>query len=210
MKEVINNNNNKNNNDNTGVWAIFTTIAIPVISTLKNYITSLFDVNSTLSLPESTTVGVVEKTTTEGFTGSGSVGGVNAVGDFTTADGVETSTRESQVSTASTSTIATAAPISLQTTDTTLKKVNKLKRNINWMVKDECQIENTAQSIYDKYDKNHDEKYDNSVFICESQEVKDVIDDILSVCSKEERKIALSALKLVIQEEIEKEKVKKR
>ena len=105
MKEVINNNNKKNNNDNTGVWAIFTTIAIPVISTLKNYITSIFDVNTTLSLPESTTVGVVEKTTTEGFTGSGSVGGVNAVGDFTTADGVETSTRESQVSTASTSTI---------------------------------------------------------------------------------------------------------
>ena len=35
MKEVINNNNKKNNNDNTGVWAIFTTIAIPVISTLK-------------------------------------------------------------------------------------------------------------------------------------------------------------------------------
>ena len=40
MKEVINN-NNKNNNDNTGVWAIFTTIAIPVISTLKNYITKI-------------------------------------------------------------------------------------------------------------------------------------------------------------------------
>ena len=202
MKEVINN-NNKNNNDNTGVWAIFTTIAIPVISTFKNYITSLFDVNTTLSLPESTTVGVVEKTTTEGFTGSGSVGGVNAVGDFTTADGVETSTRESQVLTGPTS--------AFSTTSGTISYVEEeIKYRRDWMVKDESQIENTAQSIYDKYDKNHDEKYDNSVFICESQEVKDVIDDILSVCSKEERKIALSALKLVIQEEIEKEKVKKR
>ena len=203
MKEVINNNNNKNNNDNTGVWAIFTTIAIPVISTFKNYITSLFDVNTTLSLPESTTVGVVEKTTTEGFTGSGSVGGVNAVGDFTTADGVETSTRESQVLTGPTS--------AFSTTSGTISYVEEeIKYRRDWMVKDESQIENTAQSIYDKYDKNHDEKYDNSVFICESQEVKDVIDDILSVCSKEERKIALSALKLVIQEEIEKENVKKR
>ena len=203
MKEVINNNNKKNNNDNTGLWAIFTTIAIPVISTFKNYITSLFDVNTTLSLPESTTVGVVEKTTTEGFTGSGSVGGVNAVGDFTTADGVETSTRESQVSTASTS--------AFSTTSGTISYVEEeIKYRRDWMVKDESQIENTAQSIYDKYDKNHDEKYDNSVFICESQEVKDVIEEILSVCSKEERKIALSALKLVIQEEIEKENVKKR
>ena len=203
MKEVINNNNKKNNNDNTGVWAIFTTIAIPVISTFKNYITSLFDVNTTLSLPESTTVGVVEKTTTEGFTGSGSVGGVNAVGDFTTADGVETSTRESQVLTGPTS--------AFSTTSGTISYVEEeIKYRRDWMVKDESQIENTAQSIYDKYDKNHDEKYDNSVFICESQEVKDVIDDILSVCSKEERKIALSALKLVIQEEIEKENVKKR
>ena len=203
MKEVINNNNKKNNNDNTGLWAIFTTIAIPVISTFKNYITSLFDVNTTLSLPESTTVGVVEKTTTEGFTGSGSVGGVNAVGDFTTADGVETSTRESQVLTGPTS--------AFSTTSGTISYVEEeIKYRRDWMVKDESQIENTAQSIYDKYDKNHDEKYDNSVFICESQEVKDVIDDILSVCSKEERKIALSALKLVIQEEIEKEKVKKR
>ena len=202
MKEVINN-NNKNNNDNTGVWAIFTTIAIPVISTFKKYITSLFDVNSTLSLPESTTVGVVEKTTTEGFTGSGSVGGVNAVGDFTTADGVETSTRESQVLTGPTS--------AFSTTSGTISYVEEeIKYRRDWMVKDESQIENTAQSIYDKYDKNHDEKYDNSVFICESQEVKDVIEEILSVCSKEERKIALSALKLVIQEEIEKEKVKKR
>ena len=203
MKEVINNNNKKNNNDNTGVWAIFTTIAIPVISTFKNYITSLFDVNTTLSLPESTTVGVVEKTTTEGFIGSGSVGGVNAVGDFTTADGVETSTRESQVLTGPTS--------AFSTTSGTISYVEEeIKYRRDWMVKDESQIENTAQSIYDKYDKNHDEKYDNSVFICESQEVKDVIDDILSVCSKEERKIALSALKLVIQEEIEKENVKKR
>ena len=203
MKEVINNNNKKNNNDNTGLWAIFTTIAIPVISTFKNYITSLFDVNTTLSLPESTTVGVVEKTTTEGFTGSGSVGGVNAVGDFTTADGVETSTRESQVLTGPTS--------AFSTTSGTISYVEEeIKYRRDWMVKDESQIENTAQSIYDKYDKNHDEKYDNSVFICESQEVKDVIDDILSVCSKEERKIALSALKLLIQEEIEKEKVKKR
>ena len=203
MKEVINNNNKKNNNDNTGVWAIFTTIAIPVISTFKNYITSLFDVNTTLSLPESTTVGVVEKTTTEGFTGSGSVGGVNAVGDFTTADGVETSTRESQVLTGPTS--------AFSTTSGTISYVEEeIKYRRDWMVKDESQIENTAQSIYDKYDKNHDEKYDNSVFICESQEVKDVIEEILSVCSKEERKIALSALKLVIQEEIEKEKVKKR
>ena len=203
MKEVINNNNKKNNNDNTGLWAIFTTIAIPVISTFKNYITSLFDVNSTLSLPESTTVGVVEKTTTEGFTGSGSVGGVNAVGDFTTADGVETSTRESQVLTGPTS--------AFSTTSGTISYVEEeIKYRRDWMVKDESQIENTAQSIYDKYDKNHDEKYDNSVFICESQEVKDVIEEILSVCSKEERKIALSALKLVIQEEIEKEKVKKR
>ena len=202
MKEVINN-NNKNNNDNTGVWAIFTTIAIPVISTFKNYITSLFDVNTTLSLPESTTVGVVEKTTTEGFIGSGSVGGVNAVGDFTTADGVETSTRESQVLTGPTS--------AFSTTSGTISYVEEeIKYRRDWMVKDESQIENTAQSIYDKYDKNHDEKYDNSVFICESQEVKDVIEEILSVCSKEERKIALSALKLVIQEEIEKEKVKKR
>ena len=203
MKEVINNNNKKNNNDNTGLWAIFTTIAIPVISTFKNYITSLFDVNTTLSLPESTTVGVVEKTTTEGFTGSGSVGGVNAVGDFTTADGVETSTREYQVLTGPTS--------AFSTTSGTISYVEEeIKYRRDWMVKDESQIENTAQSIYDKYDKNHDEKYDNSVFICESQEVKDVIDDILSVCSKEERKIALSALKLVIQEEIEKENVKKR
>ena len=203
MKEVINNNNNKNNNDNTGVWAIFTTIAIPVISTFKNYITSLFDVNTTLSLPESTTVGVVEKTTTEGVIGSGSVGGVNAVGDFTTADGVETSTRESQVLTGPTS--------AFSTTSGTISYVEEeIKYRRYWMVKDESQIENTAQSIYDKYDKNHDEKYDNSVFICESQEVKDVIEEILSVCSKEERKIALSALKLVIQEEIEKEKVKKR
>lgn len=203
MKEVINNNNKKNNNDNTGLWAIFTTIAIPVISTFKNYITSLFDVNTTLSLPESTTVGVVEKTTTEGFTGSGSVGGVNAVGDFTTADGVETSTRESQVLTGPTS--------AFSTTSGTISYVEEeIKYRRDWMVKDESQIENTAQSIYDKYDKNHDEKYDNSVFICESQEVKDVIEEILSVCSKEERKIALSALKLVIQEEIEKEKVKKR
>ena len=203
MKEVINNNNKKNNNDNTGAWAIFTTIAIPVISTFKNYITSLFDVNTTLSLPESTTVGVVEKTTTEGFTGSGSVGGVNAVGDFTTADGVETSTRESQVLTGPTS--------AFSTTSGTISYVEEeIKYRRDWMVKDESQIENTAQSIYDKYDKNHDEKYDNSVFICESQEVKDVIEEILSVCSKEERKIALSALKLVIQEEIEKEKVKKR
>ena len=203
MKEVINNNNKKNNNDNTGVWAIFTTIAIPVISTFKNYITSLFDVNTTLSLPESTTVGVVEKTTTEGVIGSGSVGGVNAVGDFTTADGVETSTRESQVLTGPTS--------AFSTTSGTISYVEEeIKYRRDWMVKDESQIENTAQSIYDKYDKNHDEKYDNSVFICESQEVKDVIDDILSVCSKEERKIALSALKLVIQEEIEKENVKKR
>ena len=203
MKEVINNNNKKNNNDNTGVWAIFTTIAIPVISTFKNYITSIFDVNTTLSLPESTTVGVVEKTTTEGFTGSGSVGGVNAVGDFTTADGVETSTRESQVLTGPTS--------AFSTTSGTISYVEEeIKYRRDWMVKDESQIENTAQSIYDKYDKNHDEKYDNSVFICESQEVKDVIEEILSVCSKEERKIALSALKLVIQEEIEKEKVKKR
>lgn len=203
MKEVINNNNKKNNNDNTGVWAIFTTIAIPVISTFKNYITSLFDVNTTLSLPESTTVGVVEKTTTEGFIGSGSVGGVNAVGDFTTADGVETSTRESQVLTGPTS--------AFSTTSGTISYVEEeIKYRRDWMVKDESQIENTAQSIYDKYDKNHDEKYDNSVFICESQEVKDVIEEILSVCSKEERKIALSALKLVIQEEIEKEKVKKR
>lgn len=204
MKEVINNNNNKNNNDNTGVWAIFTTIAIPVITTFKNYITSLFDVNTTLSLPESTTVGVVEKTTTEGFTGSGSVGGVNAVGDFTTADGVETSTRESQVSTGST--------LPFTTTSGTICYIEEetLPRHMKWMVKDESQIENTAQSIYDKYDKNHDEKYENSVFICESQEVKDVIEEILSVCSKEERKIALSALKLVIQEEIEKENVKKR
>ena len=196
MKEVINNNNKKNNNDNTGLWAIFTTIAIPVISTFKNYITSLFDVNTTLSLPESTTVGVVEKTTTEGFTGSGSVGGVNAVGDFTTADGVETSTRESQVLTGPTS--------AFSTTSGTISYVEEeIKYRRDWMVKDESQIENTAQSIYDKYDKNHDEKYDNSVFICESQEVKDVIEEILSVCSKEERKIALSALKLVIQEEIE-------
>ncbi len=203
MKEVINNNNKKNNNDNTGVWAIFTTIAIPVISTFKNYITSLFDVNTTLSLPESTTVGVVEKTTTEGFIGSGSVGGVNAVGDFTTADGVETSTRESQVLTGPTS--------AFSTTSGTISYVEEeIKYRRDWMVKDESQIENTAQSIYDKYDKNHDEKYDNSVFICESQEVKDVIEEILSVCSKEERKIALSALKLVIQEEIEKENVKKR
>lgn len=203
MKEVINNNNKKNNNDNTGLWAIFTTIAIPVISTFKNYITSLFDVNTTLSLPESTTVGVVEKTTTEGFIGSGSVGGVNAVGDFTTADGVETSTRESQVLTGPTS--------AFSTTSGTISYVEEeIKYRRDWMVKDESQIENTAQSIYDKYDKNHDEKYDNSVFICESQEVKDVIEEILSVCSKEERKIALSALKLVIQEEIEKEKVKKR
>ena len=203
MKEVINNNNKKNNNDNTGVWAIFTTIAIPVISTLKNYITSIFDVNKASSLPESTTVGVVEKTTTEGFTGSGSVGGVNAVGDFTTADGVETSTRESQVLTGPTS--------AFSTTSGTISYVEEeIKYRRDWMVKDESQIENTAQSIYDKYDKNHDEKYDNSVFICESQEVKDVIEEILSVCSKEERKIALSALKLVIQEEIEKEKVKKR
>ena len=203
MKEVINNNNKKNNNDNTGLWAIFTTIAIPVISTFKNYITSLFDVNTTLSLPESTTVGVVEKTTTEGFTGSGSVGGVNAVGDFTTADGVETSTRESQVLTGPTS--------AFSTTSGTISYVEEeIKYRRDWMVKDESQIENTAQSIYDKYDKNHDEKYDNSVFICESQEVKDVIEEILSVCSKEERKIALSALKLVIQEEIEKENVKKR
>ena len=203
MKEVINNNNKKNNNDNTGLWAIFTTIAIPVISTFKNYITSLFDVNTTLSLPESTTVGVVEKTTTEGFTGSGSVGGVNAVGDFTTADGVETSTRESQVLTGPTS--------AFSTTSGTISYVEEeIKYRRDWMVKDESQIENTAQSIYDKYDKNHDEKYDNSVFICESQEVKDVIEEILSVCSKEERKIALSALKVVIQEEIEKEKVKKR
>ena len=203
MKEVINNNNKKNNNDNTGLWAIFTTIAIPVISTFKNYITSLFDVNTTLSLPESTTVGVVEKTTTEGFTGSGSVGGVNAVGDFTTADEVETSTRESQVLTGPTS--------AFSTTSGTISYVEEeIKYRRDWMVKDESQIENTAQSIYDKYDKNHDEKYDNSVFICESQEVKDVIEEILSVCSKEERKIALSALKLVIQEEIEKEKVKKR
>lgn len=203
MKEVINNNNKKNNNDNTGLWAIFTTIAIPVISTFKNYITSLFDVNTTLSLPESTTVGVVEKTTTEGFTGSGSVGGVNAVGDFTTADGVETSTRESQVLTGPTS--------AFSTTSGTISYVEEeIKYRRDWMVKDESQIENTAQSIYDKYDKNHDEKYDNSVFICESQEVKDVIEEILNVCSKEERKIALSALKLVIQEEIEKEKVKKR
>ena len=203
MKEVINNNNKKNNNDNTGVWAIFTTIAIPVISTFKNYITSLFDVNTTLSLPESTTVGVVEKTTTEGFIGSGSVGGVNAVGDFTTADGVETSTRESQVLTGPTS--------AFSTTSGTISYVEEeIKYRRDWMVKDESQIENTEQSIYDKYDKNHDEKYDNSVFICESQEVKDVIEEILSVCSKEERKIALSALKLVIQEEIEKEKVKKR
>lgn len=203
MKEVIKNNNKKNNNDNTGLWAIFTTIAIPVISTFKNYITSLFDVNTTLSLPESTTVGVVEKTTTEGFTGSGSVGGVNAVGDFTTADGVETSTRESQVLTGPTS--------AFSTTSGTISYVEEeIKYRRDWMVKDESQIENTAQSIYDKYDKNHDEKYDNSVFICESQEVKDVIEEILSVCSKEERKIALSALKLVIQEEIEKEKVKKR
>ena len=203
MKEVINNNNKKNNNDNTGVWAIFTTIAIPVISTFKNYITSLFDVNTTLSLPESTTVGVVEKTTTEGFIGSGSVGGVNAVGDFTTADGVETSTRESQVLTGPTS--------AFSTTSGTISYVEEeIKYRRDWMVKDESQIENTAKSIYDKYDKNHDEKYDNSVFICESQEVKDVIEEILSVCSKEERKIALSALKLVIQEEIEKEKVKKR
>lgn len=203
MKEVINNNNNKNNNDNTGVWAIFTTIAIPVISTFKNYITSLFDVNTTLSLPESTTVGVVEKTTTEGFTGSGSVGGVNAVGDFTTADGVETSTRDSQVSTGST--------LPFTSTSGTISYVEEeIKYRRDWMVKEESQIENTAQSIYDKYDKNHDEKYENSVFICESQEVKDVIEEILSVCSKEERKIALSALKLVIQEEIEKENVKKR
>ena len=203
MKEVINNNNKKNNNDNTGLWAIFTTIAIPVISTFKNYITSLFDVNTTLSLPESTTVGVVEKTTTEGVIGSGSVGGVNAVGDFTTADGVETSTRESQVLTGPTS--------AFSTTSGTISYVEEeIKYRRDWMVKDESQIENTAQSIYDKYDKNHDEKYDNSVFICESQEVKDVIEEILSVCSKEERKIALSALKLVIQEEIEKEKVKKR
>ena len=203
MKEVINNNNKKNNNDNTGVWAIFTTIAIPVISTFKNYITSIFDVNTTLSLPESTTVGVVEKTTTEGVIGSGSVGGVNAVGDFTTADGVETSTRESQVLTGPTS--------AFSTTSGTISYVEEeIKYRRDWMVKDESQIENTAQSIYDKYDKNHDEKYDNSVFICESQEVKDVIEEILSVCSKEERKIALSALKLVIQEEIEKEKVKKR
>lgn len=203
MKEVIKNNNKKNNNDNTGLWAIFTTIAIPVISTFKNYITSLFDVNTTLSLPESTTVGVVEKTTTEGFTGSGSVGGVNAVGDFTTADGVETSTRESQVLTGPTS--------AFSTTSGTISYVEEeIKYRRDWMVKDESQIENTAQSIYDKYDKNHDEKYDNSVFICESQEVKDVIEEILSVCFKEERKIALSALKLVIQEEIEKEKVKKR
>ena len=202
MKEVINNNNKKNNNDNTGVWAIFTTIAIPVISTLKNYITSIFDVNTTLSLPESTTVGVVEKTTTEGFTGSGSVGGVNAVGDFTTADGVETSTRESQVLTGPTS--------AFSTTSGTISYVEEeIKYRRDWMVKDESQIENTAQSIYDKYDKNHDEKYDNSVFICESQEVKDVIEEILSVCSKEERKIALSALKLVIQEENEKKKAKK-
>ena len=203
MKEVIKNNNKKNNNDNTGLWAIFTTIAIPVISTFKNYITSLFDVNTTLSLPESTTVGVVEKTTTEGFTGSGSVGGVNAVGDFTTADGVETSTRESQVLTGPTS--------AFSTTSGTISYVEEeIKYRRDWMVKDESQIENTAQSIYDKYDKNHDEKYDNSVFICESQEVKDVIEEIVCVCSKEERKIALSALKLVIQEEIEKEKVKKR
>ena len=203
MKEVINNNNKKNNNDNTGLWAIFTTIAIPVISTFKNYITSLFDVNTTLSLPESTTVGVVEKTTTEGVIGSGSVGGVNAVGDFTTADGVETSTRESQVLTGPTS--------AFSTTSGTISYVEEeIKYRRDWMVKDESQIENTAQSIYDKYDKNHDEKYDNSVFICESQEVKDVIDDILSVCSKEERKIALSALKLVIEEEFEKENVKKR
>ena len=203
MKEVINNNNNKNNNDNTGLWAIFTTISIPVISTFKNYITSIFDVNTTLSLPESTTVGVVEKTTTEGVIGSGSVGGVNAVGDFTTADGVETSTRESQVLTGPTS--------AFSTTSGTISYVEEeIKYRRDWMVKDESQIENTAQSIYDKYDKNHDEKYDNSVFICESQEVKDVIEEILSVCSKEERKIALSALKLVIQEEIEKEKVKKR
>lgn len=210
MKEVINNNNKKNNNDNTGVWAIFTTIAIPVISTLKNYFPNIFEVKSTLLLPESTTVCVVEKTTIEGVTGSGSVGGVNVVGDTTTAEGVETSTRETQVSTVSTGSPTTLTPTSLEGSDTTTCEVNKIKRKMHWMVKDECQIENIAQSIYDKYDKNHDEKYDNSVFICESQEVKDVIDDILSVCSKEERKIALSALKLVIQEEIEKENVKKR
>ena len=45
MKEVMNNNNKKNNNDNTGVWAIFRTISILVISKLKNYNTNLLDFN---------------------------------------------------------------------------------------------------------------------------------------------------------------------